>query len=260
MQRFLVVSKYIVQILVLAFFPVLVSGSGAPLSVLQNGAGQRVVFDSAHDEIWYWDLSAFADQTYPQQLAAIQQLNNSAYFETTGWHLATLTEMQPLWSLDTATIRADFNPTEVLYEGSYEWHYWSGRFESGSGDIHSGSATAWGNFYFGPFDYAWPSTYSLPDATGYPDYGGAWVVSTVPEQQTTVLFGCGSVMLLLLRRRLVPLARELCLLKSNGVTNATHAGAKIFTESTRRLLSHQAQGKIYLFKSRPKPASYSVLK
>jgi hypothetical protein len=216
MHKFLAVFKLFVQILALAFFPTLASGSSASLSVLQNGAGQKVVFDSVNNEIWYWDLSAFADQTYSQQLADIQQLNISAYFKTTGWHLATPADMQPLWSLDTATIRADFNPTEVLYEGSYEWHYWSGRFESGSDGFHSGSATAWGNFYFGPFDFTWPDTYSLFDAEGDSDYGGAWVVSTVPEPQTTVLLGCGSAILLLLRRRLMPPRRELRLLISTA--------------------------------------------
>jgi len=200
---FLAVFKFFVQILALAFLPALAFGSSASLSVLQNGAGQKAVLDSVNNEIWYWDLSAFANQTYAQQLADIQQLKISDYFGTTGWHLATAAEMQPLWSLDTATIRADFNPTEVLYEGSYEWHYWSGRFESGSGGVHYGSETAWGNFYFGPFDYPWPDIYSLVDSAADPSYGGAWVVSTVPvpEPQTYFFFGGGSALFLSMRRR-----------------------------------------------------------
>lgn len=209
MHKFLAVIKLFVQILVLTMIPTLASGSSASLSVLQNGAGQTVVLDSVNNEIWYWDLSAFADQTYSQQLADIQQLNLSAYFGTTGWHLATPADMQPLWSLDSATIREEFNPTLVLYSGTYEWHYWSGRFESGSGGLHEGSVTAWGNFYFGPFDYAWPDTYYLSDVSGYADYGGAWVVSTapVPEPQTAVYLVCGSVLFLLLRERLAPVSR-----------------------------------------------------
>jgi hypothetical protein len=173
--------KSLLLVTMLALIPALTSGSNASLSVLQNGVDQRVVLDSANNEIWYWDLSTFANLTYAQQLADIQQLNVSAYFGSTGWHLAKPAEMQPLWLLDSATIRANFNPTEVLYSGYYEWHYWSGRYESGSGGTHQGCDTAWGNFYFGPFDYSWPETYSLSDAAGYADYGGAWVVSAAPE-------------------------------------------------------------------------------
>jgi hypothetical protein len=188
--------KTFLQILALAMLPALASGAPASLSILQNSAGQKAVFDSANNEMWYWDLSTYANETYAQQLAGIQQLNVNPYFGLTGWHLASTAEMQPLWALNSDTIRLDFNPTQVRYDGSYEWHYWSGRFESGSDGMHQASDTAWGNFVFGPWDYAWPEIVNLDDASGSSDYGGAWIVSPVPEPQIAALLGSGSAMIL----------------------------------------------------------------
>ena len=193
--------KTFLQILALAMLPALASGAPASLSILQNSAGQKAVFDSVNNEMWYWDLSTFANETYAQQLAGIQQLNVNSYFGLTDWHLASTVEMQPLWELSSDTIRSDFNPTQVRYEGSYEWHYWSGRFESGSGGVHQASDTAWGNFVFGPWDFAWPQIVNLADSGGYSDYGGAWVVSPVPEPQIAALLSSGSAMILFLYQR-----------------------------------------------------------
>jgi len=193
--------KTFLQILALAMLPALASGAPASLSILQNSAGQKAVFDSANNEMWYWDLSTYANETYAQQLAGIQQLNVNSYFGLTDWHLASTAEMQPLWTLSSDTIRSDFNPTQVRYDGSYEWHYWSGRFESRSGGVHRASDTAWGNFFWGPWDYAWPDIVNLDDSSGSPDYGGAWVVSPVPEPQIAALLSSGGAMILFLYQR-----------------------------------------------------------
>jgi hypothetical protein len=193
--------KTLLQILALAMLPALASGATASLSVLQNNTGHKAVFDSVNNEMWYWDLSTFANETYAQQLAGIQQLNVNSYFGLTDWHLASTAEMEPLWTLSTDTIRSDFNPTQVRYESAYEWHYWSGRFESGSDGAHLASATGWGNFAFGPWDFAWPDIVGLSDANGSPDYGGAWIVSPVPEPQIAVLLSSGSAMILFLYQR-----------------------------------------------------------
>jgi hypothetical protein len=193
--------KIFQQILALAMLPALASGAPASLGIQQNGAGQKAVFDSVNNEMWYWDLSTFANETYAQQLAGIQQLNVNSYFGLTDWHLASTSEMQPLWTLSSDTIRSDFNPTQERYEGSYEWHYWSGRFESGSDGVHLASATGWGEFVFGHWDYAWPDIVGLSDANGSPDYGGAWIVSAVPEPQIAALFSSGSAMILFLSPR-----------------------------------------------------------
>jgi hypothetical protein len=193
--------KTFLQILALAMLPALASGAPASLSILQNSAGQKAVFDSANNEMWYWDLSTFASEPYAQQLAGIQQLNVDSYFGLTDWHLASTAEMEPLWTLSSDTIRLDFNPTLERYEDSYEWHYWSGRFESGSAGSHQASATGWGNFVFGPWDYAWPDIVGLDDSSGSPDYGGAWIVSTVPEPQIAALLSFGSAMILFLHQR-----------------------------------------------------------
>lgn len=171
--------KHFFVILMVSCFPPLAHGTDA-LTTLQNGAGEKVVFDPAYGNIWYWDLSVFAGKTYAEQLAGIQQLNVDTYFDTAQWHLATAQEMQPLWLLSTDVIRQTFNPGEVRYEGSYQWHYWSGRYADGFGGIHGASETGWGNFVFGPWDYAWPTIVNLSDVGVYSDQG-AWVVATVPE-------------------------------------------------------------------------------
>jgi hypothetical protein len=181
--------KYCFVLLMAGFFPLLARGTDT-LTMLQNGAGEKVVFDAAHGNIWYWDLSAFAAKTYADQLAGIQQLNADSYFDTAQWHLASASEMQPLWSLGTATIRQTFNPSEVRYEAPYQWHYWSGRYADGTGGIHRASETGWGNFAFGPWDYAWPTVVNLSDAGVYSEHG-AWVVATIPEPAvvTFLMFG-----------------------------------------------------------------------
>ena len=160
------------------------------LTVQVNGTGERVVFDSANNNMWYWDLSAFASQTYGQQLSGIQQLNTNTYFDLANWHLASLQEMEQLWRFDSTTIREAFHPSHERYEAGDQWHYWSGRYEYGSGGIHAESETAWGNFVFGAFDYAWPSVGYLTDTSGYQERG-AFVVASVPEPSAASL--CGMV-------------------------------------------------------------------
>lgn len=179
------------------------SGAVTPALTIQvNGAGEKVVFDVANNNMWYWNLNAFAGQTYGQQLGGIQQLNAATYFDAANWHLASLQEMQQLWVFDSATIRQSFHPSHERYDGGYQWHYWSGRYEVGSGGIHAMSETAWGNFVWGPFDYAWGpnSGGALSDGSGYQERG-AFVVASVPEPGAMTLFCFGGLALNSLRRK-----------------------------------------------------------
>jgi hypothetical protein len=194
--------KNLLQILALAMLPALASGAPASLSILQNNTGQKAVLDSANDEMWYWDLSAFSYQTYDQQLTDIQQLNVNSYFGFTDWHLASSNEMQPLWEVSTDTIRADFNPSVVRYDGSADWHYWSGRFDFGPSGQHLVSLTGWGDSTtYGHWDYAWPEIANIGDSNITSDYGGAWVVVAVPEPQIVALLGSGGAVILFLYQR-----------------------------------------------------------
>jgi len=181
-------------------FSVIVQANAASsLSVQINGAGEKVVFDQENNNLWYWDLGAFANQSYSQQLGGIQQLNTTTYFDLGGWHLASEAEMQQLWRFDSAAIQQAFHPSHERYEGDYQWHYWSGRFESGSGGIHAESETAWGNFVFGPFFYRWPSVGYLSDSGNYQERG-AFVVTSVPEPSAVALCCLGGLMVSGVRR------------------------------------------------------------
>ena len=66
----------------------------------------------------------------------------------------------------------------------------------GAVDEHLAAQTAWGNFAFGPFEYAWPGIYYTVDGNGGQETG-AWVVA-VPEPGSAVLLlafaGAGLVM------------------------------------------------------------------
>ena len=178
------------------FLPTPTPAASADLAIVQNGIGEEAVYDSVNGYLWYWDLSLFANANYYQQMALIEQLNLKAYFGTTGWHLATDADMATLWSLNSQTIRQMFHPSHERYDGAYEWHYWSGRF-GGSvyGDEHLAVQTAWGNFAFGPFEYAWPEIYYTVDGNGGQETG-AWVVA-VPEPGSAFLLlafaGLGAV-------------------------------------------------------------------
>lgn len=172
----------------------------ASLSILQNAAGEKVVLDASTGTVWVWDLSLQARRTYDQQIAGIQQLNATTYFDLAGWHMATATEMQPLLAQSTDVIRQTFHPSHERYDGIYEWHYWSGRYESGSAGIHQAAQTAWGNFAFGPFNYPWPGIVNLSDAGDYIE-SSAWVVTTIPEPTTGAMFIVAAVAIALRRGR-----------------------------------------------------------
>jgi hypothetical protein len=98
----------------------------AALSV-QTVGGQTVTLDTNTNKYWYWDLSRFADMIYGDQLTAIAGLGN--YGGVTGWHMASLAEMEQFWPAYTETeivaafnIAGYFGPTPPM-------PYWSGRYD-----------------------------------------------------------------------------------------------------------------------------------
>ena len=97
---------------------------------VDNGTGV-VVSDSETGLVWYADLSHFTVKSYEQQLGQIDNLNTDGdgYFGVTDWHMASLAEMQGLWSYPDNEIRDSFYPSDVpvsapnmrLWWGRYEW-------------------------------------------------------------------------------------------------------------------------------------------
>lgn len=162
--------------------------------------GDSVVYDDENDRYWYWDLSAFTSLTYAQQASGIQQLNVDEYFGMTTWHIATEPEMQELFRFGTEEIRGTFNPSQERYDGSYEWHYWTGRYDDAG--TRKAVQTAWGNFAFGPWDYAWPDLEGTryDDSLALPRLG-AWVVTPEPATLPLVIFGLGALSAAQRRRR-----------------------------------------------------------
>jgi hypothetical protein len=162
-------------------------GAGTFTLIPQESNGQRVVMDPANGRAWFWDLGRFSNQTYSQQEDVIQDLNAEAYFGLTGWHLATAPEMETLFALDDRTVRQLFHPSHERYEGSFEWHYWGGRFDSTSSSyLHMCVQSAWGTFVWGPFDFGWPQTFSAVDSSAFRETG-AWAVAMVPIPEPSVL-------------------------------------------------------------------------
>lgn len=179
--------------------------------IVESSGNDKVVYATTNDTYWVWDVNAFSDKTYAQQVSFIQtNYADTHYFGIDNWHLASLDEFDPAVR-GTSTMVTDmlpFNPTytNLHLDGNppYENLIWDGRVAGlESGGVTSAPylymvvrldtpSTAEGQWYLDtPPDGAW-------------DGIGAWVVGTapaVPEPASCLLVGAGLALASLLRKR-----------------------------------------------------------
>lgn len=174
------------QSILVIFFILLGIAPKAQCDLIPTAGG--IVYDSATGKYWIRSLTMFINQTYDEQIASIAALGN--YGNKTGWHMATLAEMQELWKYSAYDIAHNFEPSwkyvwlfefwEARYDepssGWTDWHYGTELWSEFGGEKPPPEYKTWVKF---PLPGgAWPDSYS---ASGEPSGKvGAWVVTPVP--------------------------------------------------------------------------------
>ncbi len=156
----------------------LVFSSVGAHAALFNTPGDALVLDSNKGKYWIQDLSAFTSGTYDEQQFSISVLKQVSYSGISTWHMATLSDMQDLWTYDADVLAAIFSATYAYnIPSKYGDTMWYGRYNS----MVSGVP---GHYYAG-IDYDdSQGTYSLSpleswalsDSSALVPWG-AWVVS-----------------------------------------------------------------------------------
>ena len=188
MRRFPVV----IGVLVL----VLIGVVGADLSVEERVVGQKVTLDDAGN-YWIWDTSKFVNQTYSEQITAIDDMGDTYGGVTGDWHMATASEMAGLWSNSAEEISSSFGPSYV--DHAWGEKYWYSRYDQ-PGD------PGWGGEPTHKISDMWQGTSLHKHPLGSADYAdtsrsgafGAWVTTgpgaTVVPVPAAVILGASGLL------------------------------------------------------------------
>ena len=116
------------MVMVMCVVLCMVNAVGASLAVLTDEAypGQKVTLDTETGCYWYWALDDFVYMSYDQQQTVIGNLD---YFGRTDWHMADLSEMEPLWSYSGQEIGGAFQPTNPPPGTPTCWWEYEGRYD-----------------------------------------------------------------------------------------------------------------------------------
>jgi hypothetical protein len=152
--------------------------TNATLNIFTDLQNRIVVYDDIYKQTWMADLSAYTNQTYEQQLASVDSMNNPSdlFYGIDGWRMATHTDMLHIWDNYTADqITQAFLPSEdqapnppkkwaaradhIFPNPNYTMHY-RPTLDNDTGPI----------IKYPIHDRAIPTSYSYP-------YVGAWIVT-----------------------------------------------------------------------------------
>lgn len=208
-------SRYLSCLILVSALLLSPAKSTATLIKLSDSSG-HVIYDNVAQQYWYWDLNAFVNQNYSQQLSSIEQLNAASYFGISTWHLASFRE---IWWLVDTNIFAEllmFKPSYVRPTTSTgeTYAFWSGRVDDQQPsnnrlsieyrrDITQQISQDMYDLKFTHIAWDWYGMYPLDDVA-YSSIG-AWIASdqnySVPEPSSMLLLASGVVALVIMRRR-----------------------------------------------------------
>jgi len=159
----------------------------ANLTVCEYVTGEKVTYDDATGNYWYWNLNDFVNRNYSAQISAIAAISPTYGNIAGGWHMASLSEMTALWTYSETNIKAAF--------GSASGTGWDivsmGRVNASTVSGYHRKAGEW----YG----SWGFSTSMWNDGRTESYLGAWVTTdatVVPAPSAVVLATTGLLCLL----------------------------------------------------------------
>jgi hypothetical protein len=151
----------------------------------------HVIYDDVAGRYWMWDLNAFTNKTYTEQVAMVSDDYAAInYFGINNWHVAKLDEMQTLFNggrtWDELML---FGPSYIIDNDEVTQIHWAGRYDSlDTNTFNHSVAGFYADYNTTSIGYGY---YPAIDATQYSNVG-AWVTaSPVPEPSTILLLSAG---------------------------------------------------------------------
>ena len=156
----------------------------------------EVIWDQTYNLYWYYNVSDFVNMTWNEQKNAVLGLAGSSYYGSSGWHIATLGEMEKLWTYSSTDLVDAF----PLIFGGYESYYtFAGRYDSVEGVLVH--ALTLSEYNGESSKESLPGTQSADWGTDW--YLGVWVTtaSPVPIPGAIWLLGSGLIGIVGIRRK-----------------------------------------------------------